>query len=130
MKKVFENKILVGGICIVVAAILAFLILPSMYKQKEKTIFICRLMSDIPAGTKIETEMLKLVEVGSYGLPETVVKNTDDIVGKYAKVSMIICMHLNSRIMYRTKDWIKRLQRGNDLLPSVYRVMLQAWQII
>lgn len=88
MKKVFENKILVGGICIVVAAILAFLILPSMYKQKEKTIFICRLMSDIPAGTKIETEMLKLVEVGSYGLPETVVKNTDDIVGKYAKVSM------------------------------------------
>lgn len=41
--------------------------LPSMYKQKEKTIFICRLMSDIPAGTKIETEMLKLVEVGSYG---------------------------------------------------------------
>ena len=73
MKKVFENKILVGGICIVVAAILAFLILPSMYKQKEKTIFICRLMSDIPAGTKIETEMLKLVEVGSYGLPETVV---------------------------------------------------------
>lgn len=32
--------------------------------------------------------MLKLVEVGSYGLPETVVKNTDDIVGKYAKVSM------------------------------------------
>ena len=39
MKKVFENKILVGGICIVVAAILAFLILPSMYKQKEKTIF-------------------------------------------------------------------------------------------
>ena len=45
-------------------------------------------MSDIPAGTKIETEMLKLVEVGSYGLPETVVKNTDDIVGKYAKVSM------------------------------------------
>lgn len=88
MKKVFENKILVGGICIVVAAILAFLILPSMYKQKEKTIFICRLMSDIPAGTKIETEMLKLVEVGSYGLPETVVKNTDDIVGKYAKVSI------------------------------------------
>lgn len=59
-----------------------------MYKQKEKTIYICRLQSDITAGTKIEAEMLKTVEVGSYGLPESVVKNPDDLVGKYAKVSL------------------------------------------
>lgn len=88
MKKLFENKLVIGGICIVVAAILAFLILPGMYKQKEKTIYICRLQADIPAGTRIEAEMLKTVEVGSYGLPESVVKNPDDLVGKYAKVSM------------------------------------------
>lgn len=88
MKKLFENKLVIGGICIVVAAILAFLILPGMYKQKEKTIYICRLQADISAGTRIEAEMLKTVEVGSYGLPETVVKNPDDLVGKYAKVSM------------------------------------------
>lgn len=88
MKKLLENKLVVGGICIVIAAILAFLVLPGMYKQKEKTIYICRLQSDITAGTKIEAEMLKTVEVGSYGLPESVVKNPDDLVGKYAKVSL------------------------------------------
>ena len=42
----------------------------------------------ITAGTKIEAQMLKQVEVGSYGLPESVVKNPDELVGKYAKVSM------------------------------------------
>lgn len=88
MKKLFENKLVVGGVCIVIAAIFAFLVLPGMYKQKEKTIYICRLQSDITAGTKIEAEMLKTVEVGSYGLPESVVKNPDDLVGKYAKVSL------------------------------------------
>lgn len=88
MKKLLENKLVVGGVCIVIAAILAFLVLPGMYKQKEKTIMICRLQSDITAGTRIEAEMLKSVEVGSYGLPESVIKNPDDLIGKYAKVSM------------------------------------------
>lgn len=88
MKKLFENKLVVGGICIVVAAILAFLVLPGMYKKKEKTIMVCKLQTEIAAGTKIEKEMLKEAEVGSYGLPESVVRNPDDIVGKYAKISM------------------------------------------
>ena len=39
MKKLLENKLVVGGVCIVIAAILAFLVLPGMYKQKEKTIY-------------------------------------------------------------------------------------------
>lgn len=79
---------MVGGICIVIAAVLAFLVLPGMYKKKEKTIMVCKLQTEIAAGTKIEKEMLKEVEVGSYGLPESVVKNPDDIMGKYAKISM------------------------------------------
>ena len=63
MKKLLENKLVVGGVCIVIAAILAFLVLPGMYKQKEKTIYICRLQADITAGTKIEAQMLKQVKV-------------------------------------------------------------------
>ena len=88
LKKIFENKLVIGGLCIVLSAVLAFVVLPGMYKQKEKTVTICRLQGDISAGMRIEPQMLKEVEVGSFGLPDTVVKNPNDIIGKYAKVSM------------------------------------------
>ena len=88
MKKLLENKIIIGAVCIVVAAVIAFIGIPQLYKQKETTVMICRLQSDVAAGTKIEPEMLKQVEVGGFGLPETVVKKPDDLIGKYAKVSM------------------------------------------
>lgn len=74
MKKLLENKLVVGGVCIVIAAILAFLVLPGMYKQKEKTIMICRLQSDITAGTRIEAEMLKSVEVAATVCPNRLLK--------------------------------------------------------
>ena len=86
--KLFENKLLVGGICILVAAVLAFLVLPGIYKGKENTVIICKLKKDVIVGTKIEKDLIKETEVGSFGLPDSVVKNADDIIGKYAKESI------------------------------------------
>lgn len=88
MKKILENKVIIGAVCVVIAAAIAFIGIPQLYKQKETTVMICRLQADVAAGTKIEPEMLKQVEVGGYGLPETVVKNPDELIGKYAKVSL------------------------------------------
>jgi len=86
--RLFENKMIVGCICIAIAALLAFVALPGIYKAKGKTVIIYKMANDVSAGTKIDKKMLNEVEVGSYGLPETVVKNADDIVGKYAKTSI------------------------------------------
>lgn len=88
MKRLFENKAVIGCTCIVIAAVIAFIVLPKMYNEKGKTVYICRLQNDISAGTKIEDGMLKTEEVGSFGLPDTVIKNPEEIVGKYAKVNM------------------------------------------
>lgn len=86
--RLFENKMIVGCICIAIAALLAFVALPGIYKAKEKTVIIYKMANDVSAGTKIEKKMLREVEVGSYGLPETVIKNAVDIVGKYTKTSI------------------------------------------
>ena len=84
MLKIFENKIIVGGICIFIAALLSFLVLPGIYKSKDSTTIVIKLTEDVRAGTRIEKGMLKEIEIGSYGLPKGVVTNADEITGKYA----------------------------------------------
>ena len=86
--KLFQNKIVVGGICIFIAAIFAFVLLPGINKSKGMTVSVIKLQTDIAAGTKIEESMLKAVEVGAYGLPESVIKDKDRIIGKYTKEAL------------------------------------------
>ena len=82
--KIFQNKIVVGVICIVIAAILAFFFLPSISKSKSNTEKIYAVKNAVAEGTKIEESMLVEKEVGSYGVPQSIIKEKDKIVGKYA----------------------------------------------
>ena len=56
--KIFQNKIVVGVICIVIAAILAFFFLPSISKSKSNTEKIYAVKNAVAEGTKIEESML------------------------------------------------------------------------
>ncbi len=82
--KIFQNKIVVGVICIVIAAILAFFFLPSISKSKSNTEKIYVVKNAVAEGTQIDESMLTEKEVGSYGLPQSIIKDKDKIVGKYA----------------------------------------------
>ena len=86
--KIFQNKIVVGVICIVIAAILAFFFLPSISKSKSNTETIFVVKNAVAEGTKIEESMLVEKEVGSYGLPQSIIKEKDKIVGKYASCNI------------------------------------------
>ena len=82
--KIFHNKIIIGVICIVIAAVLAFFFLPSINKSKSGTERIYALKNTVAEGTKIEDSMLTEKEMGSFGLPKSLVKEKNKIVGKYA----------------------------------------------
>ena len=86
--KIFQNKIVVGVVCIVIAAILAFFFLPSISKSKSNTETIFAVKNAVAEGTKIEESMLVEKEVGSYGLPQSIIKDKDKIVGKYASCNI------------------------------------------
>ncbi len=86
--KFLQNKIVIGGGCILLAAVFAFMLLPNMYKNKGGTEKIIKVNTTVVAGTKIDEAMLVEAEVGSYGLPDNVVKNKDEVVGKYSKTDI------------------------------------------
>ncbi len=124
--KVLQNKIVIGAACIILAAIFAFGLLPNMYKDRGETEKIIKVNAEIPAGTKISEELLVEAEVGSYGLPESVVKNKDEIVGKFAKTNISPDdMILKSKISdYAANERLDNIfNSGNKLisisLPSI-----------
>lgn len=87
--KIFHNKIIIGIICIVIAAILAFFFLPAITKNKNKTEKIYVFKNAVDEGTKIEEAMLVEKEVGSFGLPKSVVKEKEKIIGKYTTCNIL-----------------------------------------
>ena len=84
MTKLFRSKAFLGSICLVLAAAIAFLLLPRFYASQSATINVVRVTQDVPAGTVITSTMLITTEAGAYGLPEKVVTSEDEAVGKVA----------------------------------------------
>lgn len=119
--KVLQNKIVVGGICIFIAAIFAFVLLPSINKSKGTTVNIIKLQTEVTTGTKIEESMLREVEVGAYGLSENAVKDKKQIIGKFAKEALrpdeILLSNLFSE--YAADDKLDKIMEQGKKLVSV-----------
>lgn len=83
-----KNRTFVGISCIVLALILCFGIAPTVAGDTSKQVQISRVSKNIPKNTKITADMLETVRIGSYNLPDNVVRDKSDIVGQYSKTEM------------------------------------------
>lgn len=84
MTKALKSKLFLGVLCLILAAAIAFLILPGLYASKADTAQAVKLSQDVPVGTVITADMLSTVEVGSFGLPTSVIQKEEDAIGKVA----------------------------------------------
>lgn len=81
MFKLFRNKIFIGAMCLLLAGILAFVFLPRLYDAQSGTTEIVKLRQTVESGTVITDDMLTVSEVGSYGLPDNVIRAKSEITG-------------------------------------------------
>ena len=84
----FKNRTVIGLLCIVLSLVICFAITPMFNRTISEKTEIVRVTKNIWIGDEITKDMVKSVEVGAYNLPESVVRNIDEVIGKYASADM------------------------------------------
>ncbi len=82
IKNIFTSKYAVAAICIILAAIIAFFVIPGQNRKKENGIEVIKMKTIIAKGTLIKEDMLT-VKVSSEA-PADAVTDKAYVVGKYA----------------------------------------------
>ena len=94
MIKLLKSKIFIGAICLLLAAVLAFGLLPRLYKSQSSTAQVVTMKQTVENGTVITKDMLSVTEVGSFGLPKGVVTDKADVIGLVANSALYSGEHL------------------------------------
>lgn len=87
--KLFKNKIFIACLCLLVAAAIAFGLVPTINSRTRDVETVVRVKKVIPENTLITADMLTTVEIGTYGNPADIVKDAKSIVGQYSAVELL-----------------------------------------
>ena len=86
--KIFRNRTVVGVLCILLALIICFGVTPLFSRSASEKTEIVRVTKDIKEGDEITAEMVQTVEVGAYNLPQNLMTDKKEVVGKYATADL------------------------------------------
>ena len=86
--KIFRNRTVIGVLCILLALIICFGVTPLFSRSASEKTEIIRVTKDIKEGDEITAEMVQTVEVGAYNLPQNLMTDKKEIVGKYATADL------------------------------------------
>ena len=86
---ILKNRTVLGLVCIVLSLIICFGLRPLFNKAVQSQVEIVRMTTDVRQGEMITADMVTTVKVGGYNLPDDVLKETDNVVGRFAKHVML-----------------------------------------
>ena len=83
-----NNRFLFGVLSLLLAAIIAFVALPTIARQTNGKTEIVRITQPVLKGEKITAANTEVVEVGSYNLPSNIAHSLEDVNGLYATTDL------------------------------------------
>ncbi len=86
----FKNRTVVGVICILLSLLICFGVTPLFNQSVSQKTEIVRVVKEIKAGDEITKDTVQTVEVGGFGLPDNVIRQSETVIGKYAKADLSI----------------------------------------
>ncbi len=87
---ILKNRTMVGVLCILLSLIICFGVTPLFNRAVSAKTDIVRVVKEIKAGEKITGAMIQTAEVGGYGLPDSVIREPESVIGKYAKADLAV----------------------------------------
>lgn len=83
-----NNRFIFGLLSILLAAVIAFVALPTIAKQTNGKTEIVRITKPVLKGEQISADNTETVEVGSYNLPPNIARSLNDVKGLYATADL------------------------------------------
>lgn len=83
-----NNRFIFGLLSILLAAVIAFVALPTIAKQINGKTEIVRITKPVLKGEQISADNTETVEVGSYNLPPNIARSLNDVKGLYATADL------------------------------------------
>lgn len=83
-----NNRFIFGILSLVLAAVIAFVALPTIARQTNGKAEIVRITQPVLKGEQITSENAEVVEVGGYNLPSNVAHSMDDVEGLYVTADL------------------------------------------
>ena len=83
-----NNRFLFGLLSLLLAAIIAFVALPTIARQTNGKTEIVRITQPVRKGEQISAANAAVVEVGSYNLPSNIARSLEDVNGLYATADL------------------------------------------
>lgn len=79
-----RNRTVIGVFCILLSVLICFGLTPLFNRAVSQKVEIVRVTQPIRAGEQITDDMVQLVQVGGYNLPDNVLHEKANAVGKYS----------------------------------------------
>jgi pilus assembly protein CpaB len=85
---ILKNRTVLGLVCIVLSLVICFGLTPLFNGAVRAQVEIVRVTGNVSRGDLITADMITAVKVGGYNLPADVMKEPENVIGKYAKYEM------------------------------------------
>lgn len=84
-----KNRTIIGILCIVLAIAIMFGVAPLLNTVASGKTEVVQVVGRVEQGQRINDEDVTKVQIGSFGIKDTAIKDEKQIVGKYAAVTIV-----------------------------------------
>lgn len=78
-----QSKVFWGVLCLIAAAMIAFVATPMVQKQAATLKPVVILTQDVPTGTLLTGDMLRVENIGAAGVPQGAISEVGEVTGQY-----------------------------------------------